>query len=724
MPCTTVSAEPANTEDGYQAALDFLMASNSHAGGTRTAGSNVIQVQVDPNILEGGQLGVKDGTEFEMIGFTEKGKKQFRCCLCNTLTLDPNAHKLLHSEERPFLCDFDGCGKSYKSRPALKQHIMCHHTMAIPHHCLKCGKNFKTEYLLKKHVSITCNDTRPYLCRTCAKPFKTISNLRYHEGTHATVKPFQCVDCGKTMASKAHLNVHMASHEEGNYVCFCGKRYKNSKRYKEHFKFVHDLTNPNRCDICNKNFKNAGALMYHKETHSRPVQCRFCKKGFFKAVNCHNHEIQQHKDEMKSVQEHIGENVKCRECEKVFKSERAMLAHWDTHSMDYKFACEVCGKKFKVKRDVQSHMFSHVEATVACPKCNKMFKDDKAVQVHMLSHLKPHECQQCGARYSCLKYLRKHEEYHAKGIKLKTYACPWCKLVFPSLSNIKMHVEDVHPEQAKKDKVLLKSILSTGVSFEKNPSSAQKPEEPKIFNCELCNVAFSTESGLITHEMKSHHNPNTKMACSECNVKFLTPRTLKKHQYNVHQIGDLYSCDICAREFFKELDWAIHLNVVHADSKKPLEQTWVSSPMQSSKTNMGMLLKGKQQLFICIVCSKYLPTQSALVEHEQSHKQEEIVCKICSNLFQSLSELKEHGKICSNTKCIYCCQEFKTKSDLEKHKKFHLLGKVVYKCTLCNKDFSSGVDLRQHKQQDHIDNKNGETDDKKTFKSLLSSFGK
>ena len=50
---------------------------------------------------------------------------------------------------------------------------------------------------------------------------------------------------------------------------------------------IHIGERPHKCFVCNKTFKEAGQLMYHKRIHTgeRPYKCEQCDKDFIKA--CH-----------------------------------------------------------------------------------------------------------------------------------------------------------------------------------------------------------------------------------------------------------------------------------------------------------------------------------------------------------------------------------------------------------------------------------------------------
>lgn len=60
-------------------------------------------------------------------------------------------HMRSHTNERPFVCSFDGCGKAFARQHDKKRHEALHQDNNKPYKCLGCSKKFARIDGLARH---------------------------------------------------------------------------------------------------------------------------------------------------------------------------------------------------------------------------------------------------------------------------------------------------------------------------------------------------------------------------------------------------------------------------------------------------------------------------------------------------------------------------------------------------------------------------------------------
>lgn len=128
-------------------------------------------------------------------------------------------HILSHTNEKPFICEAEGCGKAYGRKTHLNRHFEKTHTNVPVNEtrvkCSECSADFANKYALKKHwkkhheqndVEFNCDECdqkfscKPLLidhqktshpeirlkhaCKQCSKRFRWPKQLREHEKKH------------------------------------------------------------------------------------------------------------------------------------------------------------------------------------------------------------------------------------------------------------------------------------------------------------------------------------------------------------------------------------------------------------------------------------------------------------------------------------------------------------------------------------------------------------
>ena len=151
-----------------------------------------------------------------------------------------NQHQIKHSNEKPFVCSVDGCGKRFKREFLYKYHLEVHKNKYFECTFEGCGKRYETRPGLSSHIKrIHIRDT-PYSCEWPGCEFKT--------------------------SQKVHLGRHMKVHGDKTYSCDyhdCNAKYKDNDALRAHRFKQHGIGNGYECSWPGCDFK-AIQKMYSK----------------------------------------------------------------------------------------------------------------------------------------------------------------------------------------------------------------------------------------------------------------------------------------------------------------------------------------------------------------------------------------------------------------------------------------------------------------------------
>jgi len=226
------------------------------------------------------------------------------------------------------------------------------------------------------------------------KDWKVKKEVVFQDLSTNTMLRFECSSCKISFESQNELKTHRKAHTEMRCsVCDkCGKSFATERTRNLHFETTHSGTNPYACKQCGKSMSSPGNLVTHMQ-------------------NMHTE----------------GPRLPCPKCGKQVKDISAHINYVHVIS-DENFPCEECGKTFRTKKDVTTHMRYHAPDVVKiankekamekykCTFCGKGFIDSTRLKWHEASRhtgQKNFQCQQCDKSFFRPDHLRTHVSLRA-----------------------------------------------------------------------------------------------------------------------------------------------------------------------------------------------------------------------------------------------------------------------------------------------------------------------
>jgi predicted house-cleaning noncanonical NTP pyrophosphatase (MazG superfamily) len=224
---------------------------------------------------------------------------------------------------------------------------------------------------------------------------------------------------------------------------------------------------------------------------------------------------------------------------------------------DLIYNCEICNKKFAVRRDLNSHMQEHERKT--CEICGKSI---------------------VRRTFSC------HARRHREGFIANTHECEICLKKYPSRYRLQIHKNQMHTDQRE------------------------------MFPCEICKKLLSTKCSLLGH-MKSVHKINEdNFTCEYCGKHFNNAKRFRYHkrQHDYSYKKTQFTCNLCNKVLFSEGGLNFHMKS-HANEKDHLCAFCGKSFIQACSLQRHILIHTGEKPFGCNVCSRKFNDASILRRH-------------------------------------------------------------------------------------------------------------
>ena len=288
---------------------------------TGMEGERQLEEHLDKGDNHAYKCGVKQS--MEMVRMAKSGERKSVCKVCGK-GFKTNAslimHNSVHTKQRAFVCDADGCGKTYTRRSDLKRHTMVVHEGSF-HECLECGKRFGQKITMTNHYKTVHEEKKQYKCSVCGVQFSQNSHLARHTKTvHDRIRAFKCEHCNQSFGEAGNRKKHMEIvHSNIRYPCTwqdCTHKAFTKTNLKYHIRRAHTKEWSLECQLCEDQLDiwwgciHPGEMAKHKamkhpveweeeqEAYRRdhPFICRFkgCLNSYQTEVERDRHEHKLH----------------------------------------------------------------------------------------------------------------------------------------------------------------------------------------------------------------------------------------------------------------------------------------------------------------------------------------------------------------------------------------------------------------------------------------------
>ena len=254
------------------------------------------------------------------------------------------------------------------------------------------------------------------------------------------VQNYSCKECEETFFSENALCVHISKvgclapvrREDSYHPCnLCKHRFRYETMLALHCRAMHGIGYHKDCPFCDEHFDISGSV-----------------EDFYNhLVGSHNSETES--DAFLEIVDELTECKRlCQKCSKTFKSKTNWFQHirrW--HGESDPVACHLCGKTIKLKMDMYLHLKTHIdEGKSICPECGVTLKNNKYLSRHMLTHNKiPFPCELCGKQFFTKLNLQNHVDF--VHLKKRPFSCEFCGKDFQTTSKVKSHIRSIHTNE-------------------------------------------------------------------------------------------------------------------------------------------------------------------------------------------------------------------------------------------------------------------------------------
>ncbi|XP_071574276.1 uncharacterized protein [Temnothorax nylanderi] len=554
--------------------------------------------------------------------------------------------KLLISEQRRYSCTI--CGRQHDSRKKLITHVSIHNVDPAfdPANFVQLNSNYYNENLNgnegnEQALDFDGEDGEKVDCYICYKSFPTEDHLiRHQRNAH---KSDQIVSLGEAAGSGNTLSVNGNGNRAQYHLFFvcevCGSSHSSKWERWLHINNTHNDESSIKCEWedCGKIFATKSLRNEHLQHHAvqgpSPNTCEICGKLWPTRVDYWKHVMGVHADTVPLI---------CGVCLKVFSDVMQLSAHvkakhWPLTSGD--FCCDICGRPYSNKSKMSRHRKIHgLEAAMDTACDNSSFNETTNESVKPDHNNGASEielsCEQCPElSFTTLDSLCNHRRI-AHGL----FPCDLCNKCYGRTSHLWKHVNRVHKGHAD-------------------------------VTCPYCAKTSASRDHLAAHIAKIHRY---MPAMGKDNQNCVASKSLSVDD------GVLHYCEKCNKGFHKRYLLRRHMKGCQNYRKDP-----------------GALLTR------CRACERIFKDRASLQKHIENHHST-YTCHLCNETITSKLGIMTHNRVnhmdhpdltCDHPSCK---KLFRTKEDLESHRKDHKYHNNPNVCDFCGDTVENKLKLKMH----------------------------